>query len=269
MINSWFKLRHIVCPQHPKVGKMARALGCNRMTAYGVACAWFRYVDMFTTDGQTHLTPDELDEELGFRGCANALSLVVWAALDDDGCVVAPNFDEHCGETAKKRAMNARYQDNYRKDNGSKKKILQSDENLSEKNLTDSAPCVRKKSYQRREEENREEKSRDVEELNGSITQQGVLPLDSPPPPSAPSGVQEVMQHMRSLPHAAITEQQLRSCAEKFCLTGQASGWTYKNAPLRDWRASAALYLSRWQENARKATYSRSNTSLQGNIYDS
>lgn len=265
MINSWFKLRHIVCPQHPKVGKMARALGCNRMTAYGVACAWFRYVDMFTTDGQTHLTPDELDEELGFRGCANALSLVVWAALDDDGCVVAPNFDEHCGETAKRRAEDARRQQKCRVT----KKCDTTHTPLSQKNVTHVADPVTKKCDQRREEENREDKNRDEEELNGSITQQGVLPLDSPPPPSAPSGVQEVMQHMRALPHAAITEQELRACAEKFCLTGQASGWTYKNAPLRDWRASAALYLSRWQENARKATYSRSNTSLQGNIYDS
>lgn len=268
MINSWFKVRHIICPQHPKVGKMARALGCNRITAFGVACAWFRYVDMFTTDGKTHLTPEELDEELGFRGCANALSLVVWAALDADGCVEAPRFDEHCGETAKKRAMNARYQDNYRGAGGSKKKILQSDEPLSEKNLTDSAPCVRKKSYQSRKEKNREEQTIEEEKKRKEEDPtQRELDFSTPSSPSAPADEQEVYHFLANQPNTALPEKELRSCAQKFYLSGQACGWTYRNTPLKDWKASARLYLSRWQENTRTSQKTRSETSLNKNIY--
>lgn len=217
---------------------MARILGCNRMTALGVACSWFRYIDMFTTDGRTHLTPDELDEELGFRGSANALSLVVWAALDDDGCVVAPNFDEHCGETAKRRAEDARRQQKSR---------------------------VTKKCDQRREEKNREEKTLSVEEtLMGNNTQQGVLPLTSN---SRPSDPQEVHHFLTSQPHTMLPQDELLACAEKFFLSGQASEWLYKNAPLSDWKASARLWLTRWQENYRKKAKQRSGSSLNANIY--
>lgn len=266
MINSWFKLRHIISPQHPKVGKMARALGCNRMTAYGVACAWFRYVDMFTTDGRTHLTPDELDEELDFRGSANALSSVVWAALDDDGCVVAPRFDEHCGETAKKRADGASRQQKSRVT----KKCDTTHTPLSQNSVTPAAHPVTKKCDQRREEENREEKTLEVEEtLSGNNTQQGALPLtpSSTSPPSRPQHTQEVLHFLTNQPNTALPAEELRACAEKFFLTGQASGWHYRNTPLSDWKASARLYLSRWQANYRNKHKTPTGTSLNTNIY--
>lgn len=240
---------------------MARILGCNRMTALGVACSWFRYIDMFTTDGRTHLTPDELDEELGFRGSANALSLVVWAALDDEGCVVAPNFDEHCGETAKRRAEDARRQQKSRVT----KKCDTPPAPLSQKNVTHVAEPVTKKCDQRREEKNREEKTLSVEEtLMGNNTQQGVLPLTSN---SRPADPQEVHRFLTSQPHTMLPQNELLACAEKFFLSGQASGWLYKNAPLSDWKASARLWLTRWQENYRKKAKQRSGASLNANIY--
>ena len=254
---DWLKLNHPLM-RSPKVRRLARALNCSKLEAFGLMVSWLVLVDEQTTDGNTGASVDDIDDELGRVGAVDGLIAIGWAELDDDGTVCAVDFGKHCGDTAKARALNARNNQTYR----------------ARKNANNNHAPVIENNHQKRIEENRKEKkriekNRDVEELNGSITQQGVLPQDSPPQPSAPSGVQEAMQYMRALPHAAITEQELRSCAEKFCLTGQASGWTYKNAPLRDWRASAALYLSRWQENARKAAYSRSNTSLQGNIYDS
>lgn len=264
MINSWFKLRHIICPQHPKVGKMARALGCNRITAFGVACAWFRYVDMFTTDGKTHLTPEELDEELGFRGCANALSLVVWAALDADGCVVAPRFDEHCGETSKKRADGASRQQKSRVT----KKCDTTDTTLSQNSVTPAAHTVTKKCDQNRKEKNREEQTIEEEKKRKEEDPpQRELDFSTPSSPSAPADEQEVYHFLANQPNTALPEKELRSCAQKFYLSGQACGWTFRNTPLKDWKASARLYLSRWQENTRTSQKTRSETSLNKNIY--
>lgn len=270
---DWLKLNHPLV-RSAKVRRLARALNCSKLEAFGLMVSWLILVDEQTTNGCTGAFVDDIEDELGRDGAVDGLISIGWAELDAEGIVCAVDFGKHCGDTAKARALNARNNQTYRaRKSASKNHAPVIESNHAPVTEERHAP-VTESSHEKRKEENRKEKkrieeNRDEAELNGSITQQGELPMDSPPPPSAPSGVREALQHMRALPHAAITEQELRACAEKFCLTGQASGWTYKNAPLRDWRASAALYLSRWQENARKAVYSRSNTSLQGNIYDS
>lgn len=106
---DWLKVRHSLV-RSAKIRVMARALKCNKFTALGLALTWLCWVDEQTEDGQTHLTPDELADELGFRGCAEALCSIGWAALGEDGCVVALDFGKHCGATAKKRAEDARRQ---------------------------------------------------------------------------------------------------------------------------------------------------------------
>lgn len=87
---------------------LARHLKCNKLCALGLAVTWLCWVDEQTTDGATSILPDELDDELGFRGGADALCEIGWAALGEDGYVRALEFDKHCGETAKARADGAR-----------------------------------------------------------------------------------------------------------------------------------------------------------------
>ena len=110
---DWLKLNHSLV-RSPKVRGLMRELRCNKMTALGLAVSWLCWIDEQTTDGRTNLLPDELAEEIGFRGGVEALISIGWAALGEDGCVVACEFGKHCGDSAKKRAEDARRQSNKR-----------------------------------------------------------------------------------------------------------------------------------------------------------
>lgn len=111
---EWLKVNHTLV-RSPKIRLLMRELRCSKMTALGLAISWLCWIDEQTTDGQTHLSPDELAEEIGFRGGVEALFSIGWAALGEDGCVVALEFGKHCGDSAKKRAEDARRQANKRK----------------------------------------------------------------------------------------------------------------------------------------------------------
>ena len=104
---SWIKVVTTL-PRSAKIRQLARSLGCKRHTALGLAIDWFCWLDAQTTDGNTGLYPEDVDDELGFRGAASALELIGWTSRDDEGCVVALGFDEHNGATAKDRAQSAR-----------------------------------------------------------------------------------------------------------------------------------------------------------------
>lgn len=91
-----------------KIRGLMRELRCKKHAALGLAVNWLCWVDEQTKDGQTGLLPDELDDEIGFRGCTDALISIGWAALGEDGCVYALEFGKHCGESARERAENAR-----------------------------------------------------------------------------------------------------------------------------------------------------------------
>lgn len=111
---DWIKLLH-TSPRNPKLRVLMRELGCNRFEARGLAWTWLLWVDEQTTDGRTGLLPCELDDEIGREGLADALCACGWARVDEqDGTVCAVDFGKHCGETAKKRAMEARKKSNQR-----------------------------------------------------------------------------------------------------------------------------------------------------------
>lgn len=107
VMADWLKVNHALV-RSPKVRGLMRALHCKKHAALGLAVSWLCWIDEQTTDGQTGLLPDELDDEIGFRGCAEALIAIGWAALGADGCVYALEFGKHCGESAKGRAEGAR-----------------------------------------------------------------------------------------------------------------------------------------------------------------
>lgn len=111
---DWLKLLHSF-PRNPKLRIMARSLKCDKDSAIGFAVRWLIWVDEQTEDGRTGLLPKELDMELDRKGAAAALQAAGWARLaDDDGTVCAIEFGKHCGESAKKRANDARRQSDSR-----------------------------------------------------------------------------------------------------------------------------------------------------------
>lgn len=110
---DWLKLNHGLV-RSAKVRALMRVLRCKKHAALGLMVSWLVWVDEQTTDGITGLSPDELDDEIGFRGGAEALISIGWAALGEDGLVCAVEFGKHCGESAKKRAEDARRKANQR-----------------------------------------------------------------------------------------------------------------------------------------------------------
>jgi hypothetical protein len=104
---DWLKVNHSLV-RSAKIRGLMRELRCKKHAALGLAVNWLCWVDEQTKDGQTGLLPDELDDEIGFRGCTDALISIGWAALGEDGCVYALEFGKHCGESARERAENAR-----------------------------------------------------------------------------------------------------------------------------------------------------------------
>lgn len=129
---DWLKLNHALV-RSAKVRGLMRLLRCKKHAALGLAVHWLCWVDEQTVDGQTGLSPDELDDEIGFRGGAEALIGIGWAALGEDGLVYALEFGKHCGESAKERALNSRRQANKRARDKEVSRVVSRDVSRSER----------------------------------------------------------------------------------------------------------------------------------------
>lgn len=106
---DWTRINQTL-PRSPKLRVIMRVLKTrDKDSALGFAVRWLIFVDEQTTDGHTGLLPDELDDELERKCATEALVACGWAVKDeDDGKIVAVDFDKYCGVTAKQRAENGR-----------------------------------------------------------------------------------------------------------------------------------------------------------------
>ena len=114
MADDWYKARYDLA-RGAKVRKLARVLKASRHTALGVMHDYLTWISMHCEDGQVGLTTAELDDELGFRGAGAALCSIGWCSVDEDGLMVAADFAQHNGQSAKVRAQAARRQASRRK----------------------------------------------------------------------------------------------------------------------------------------------------------
>lgn len=107
-MNEWMKLL-LTFPRNPRLREIMRGLKTkDKDSAIGFAVRWLIFVQEQTTDGCTGLLPDELDDELGRKNATASLLKCGWAYKNEEGCVCAAEFEKHCGETAKKRAVECR-----------------------------------------------------------------------------------------------------------------------------------------------------------------
>lgn len=179
---DWLKVRHALV-RSAKVRGLMRALHCKRHAALGLALDWLVWIDEQTEDGKTHLLPDELADEIGFRGCAEALIEVGWAALGSDGCVEAVEFGKHCGESAKKRAENALR----------KARSRMGDGKCHAKSVTDVTQCVTQNALP---EEKRIEYTNTMVSGSTTVDMEAAAPAAPPPPADAPDGFGEWLKAM-------------------------------------------------------------------------
>jgi hypothetical protein len=103
MAGDWIKMRADL-HTHPKVVRMASALKADRLLIVGGLHAVWCLFDMHSEDGMlSGYTTETVDELIGFKGFAWAMCAVQWLKSADEGLLL-PEFDEHNGQSAKRRA---------------------------------------------------------------------------------------------------------------------------------------------------------------------
>lgn len=277
---DWLKIRHALM-RSAKIRALMRELQCSQHTALGVAVTWLCWLDEQSTEGETHMPPEDVNDELGYPGAAEALCNIGWAFVDGDGCLRAYEFGKHCGDSAKKRAIDAQRVARHRgKSNGSSvtpvtvqalhpcngpsvtdvtPKALQK-QKTGECNAKTVTSCngssvtnVTLKSDQNRIEENRIKEERKVPS-NTTV----VLSADEPKKARAgkptPSSADEVRDFMAGYGLCSLAGDELTNCAAGFFDEMEAAGWTGRNgAPVFDWQALARKYCRGWQQRSAAA----------------
>ena len=249
MAETWIKIRHALL-RSPKIRQLARQLNCNKNEAFGVAVAWLMWVDEQSADGETFLTPVELDEEIGSAGAVAALVEIGWAVLNEDGTVASLEFGKHCGASAKRRAQDARRVDEKR--SVRKMSAFEADKNRTKiGQKSDKCPQnVRFESGQKSDQRREEKNNIGINSVPNNTTV--VLSDDEPKKARAgktpPESADEVRAFMACYGLCALSGDELTNCAAGFFDEMEASGWTTRNgAPVFDWHALARKYCRSWQ----------------------
>lgn len=115
MSGDWIKMR-CELQTHPKIVRILSATKSDKFRAIGGLHAVWSVFDAHSVDGVLFgYTPDTLDHVIGWDGFAKAMIAVGWLLYDGAETLSLPEFDEHNGKSAKRRA-----EDQKRKRNGRK-----------------------------------------------------------------------------------------------------------------------------------------------------
>ena len=103
MAGDWIKMRADL-RTHPKVVRIASALKADRLRVVGGLHAVWCLFDAHSIDGLLDgYTLEALDDLIGFPGFGAGMESVGWLEVDGDS-LCTPRFDEHNGQSAKRRA---------------------------------------------------------------------------------------------------------------------------------------------------------------------
>lgn len=106
MAGDWIKMRTDLSTS-PKVVRMSSALRADRLRVIGGLHAVWSLFDVHSADGTLDgYSLETLDEMISFPGFGAAMCAVNWLEVGTD-CLLTPRFDEHNGQSAKRRAMEA------------------------------------------------------------------------------------------------------------------------------------------------------------------
>lgn len=238
---SWIKMETSLLTS-PKMQKLSRLLHTDRLHAVGLAFAWLAWLDTQTTDGHSGLTPEDLDDILGVQGAISALQAIGWCAIDEAGEVLAVDWEQHNGESAKKRALRARRNERYyskkhtdvlNQDTGAsynctnddRSDVLNQDISASpreDKNIYSSPTCPRARAC--------EEGGEFIEPT-----------------------LEQVVAIVGRMPYGNMDAEERERCAHAFLCDMQGRGWVdVRGLPVHDWTAAASAYAQRWATNLAK-----------------
>lgn len=106
MAGEWIKMRNDLSTS-PKVVRIASALHSDRLRVIGGLHAVWCLFDVHSEDGLLEgYTTQTLDEMIGWTGFGAAMCDVDWLA-EGPYALAVPRFDEHNGQSAKRRAQEA------------------------------------------------------------------------------------------------------------------------------------------------------------------
>lgn len=163
MAGDWIKMRADL-HTHPKVVRIASALKADRLRVVGGLHAVWCLFDAHSEDGSlSGYSAAAVDELIGFEGFAGAMCGVKWLTEQADGLIL-PEFDEHNGQSAKRRATETK-----RKRQEREQETEQDDRKVSASNAD------KKRS---REEKRREEKIKKKEGEGTASPRGSRLPTD-------------------------------------------------------------------------------------------
>ena len=139
MAGDWIKMRADL-HTHPKVVRMASALKADRLRIVGgLHSAWCLF-DVHSVDGFLDgYSPETLDDMIGFPGFSRAMMAVGWLDVDGENLVM-PRFDEHNGQSAKRRAQDAARKRSVRKMSASEVDKMKTREEKRREDLKDKDP---------------------------------------------------------------------------------------------------------------------------------
>ena len=148
-MSGWIKMG-VGLRRHPKVVRIASALKADRLRVVGALHALWCVFDEHSNDGVlAGYTLAIMDDEIGWRGFSAAVQAVGWLVEDGDGLYV-PEYEEHNGPTAKRRAL-----DNQRKGKSRKSSEVDPPDSYQESGQVSASDADKTKN---REEKRREEK---------------------------------------------------------------------------------------------------------------
>lgn len=151
MAGDWIKMRADL-HTHPKVVRIASALKADRLLIVGGLHAVWCLFDMHSEDGKlSGYTTETVDELIGCAGFAHAMCAVKWLVSEDDGLSL-PEFDEHNGQSAKRRAAETKRKRNEREEGASTRR----------KSSASNADKTQTREEERREETSSSLRSEDV-----------------------------------------------------------------------------------------------------------
>jgi hypothetical protein len=105
-MSGWIKMGTGLA-SHPKVKALRRSLKADRLRVVGGLWAVWCVFDEHSASGRLDgYTLDDMDDEIGWRGFAAAMRDIGWLLEDADG-LEAPDYEEHNGPNAKRRALDA------------------------------------------------------------------------------------------------------------------------------------------------------------------
>lgn len=154
-MSGWIKMS-VHLRTHPKVVRMASALRADRLRVVGGLWAVWCIFDAHTEDGLLEgYTLQAIDDDLGWKGFAAAMQSIGWLEERDDG-LVAPDYDEHNGPSAKRRASETKRKAESRVDSGD---VRTKAERIADSKQTESGQMSASDADTKRA---REEKRRDI-----------------------------------------------------------------------------------------------------------